>query len=82
MRFGGGWTPQSSSENMTGCLGIRTDTVKNLFSTCVPLNGVILQRLNGLKSKEFLEAGLLPKKVATSPDDLYSSLFVIFPAGN
>ena len=22
MRFGGDWTPQSSSENMTGCLGI------------------------------------------------------------
>ena len=23
MRFGGDWTPQSSAENMTGCLGSR-----------------------------------------------------------
>ena len=25
MRFGGDWTPQSSSENMTGCLGLRNN---------------------------------------------------------
>ncbi len=31
MLFGGDWTPQSSAENMTGCLG----TVSLLFLVCV-----------------------------------------------
>ena len=50
IRFGGDWTPQSSAENMTGCLGVLE--FRKPIETSVPIGGHDVQLMMYTKSMQ------------------------------